>query len=208
MSDDPTSPGPTSPGPTSPNPTSRRGWLRSLVPAAAEAARELKSAARPVPPPPPRRRPPGAVAERRFLAGCTGCNDCVKACPENAIFSLAPDVSPGAGTPVMRPAERPCTMCDGTFPCVSACPEGVLEMPQGAVWRLGLVQIDTARCLPFRGPECGACARLCPEGARGALTLRRGRPVIDPELCVGCGLCIDACITTPSSIQLSPLSSA
>ena len=189
------------------SPTSRRGWLRSIIPAAAEAARELKAGAQPEPPPPLRRRPPGAVDERRFLAGCTACKDCVTACPENAIFTLATDVTPGPGTPVMRPSERPCTMCDGTYPCVTACPEGVLEMPQAAVWRLGGVRIDTTRCLPFRGPECGACAKLCPDGATGALTLRLGRPVIDLELCVGCGLCIDACITTPSSIELLPLSS-
>jgi len=30
-----------------------------------------------------------------------------------------------------------------------------------------------------------------------------GRPVIRPEGCVGCGVCVTACVTSPSSLRLS-----
>jgi len=33
----------------------------------------------------------------------------------------------------------------------------------------------------------------------------KGRPVILPEGCVGCGACERACVTAPSSIVLHPL---
>ncbi len=178
----------------------RRKWLRSLLPKGAELA------ARVVVPEidkrlPPRRRPPGAVDELLFLARCDGCNDCVRACPHHSIFSLAPHVSPGAGTPVMVPESRPCHLCEG-FACATACTRGALEVPE--TWSLGTVRVLTEQCTPYRGPECGACVGWCPEGV-DALHLRRGRPEIDPEACVGCGLCIAACPTKPVALELRPL---
>lgn len=157
--------------------------------------------------PPPKRvlpkrvRPPGAVAEADFLARCTACMECVTACPTNAIHTLAEHVQPGPGTPVMVLDARPCAMCEG-FPCVAACPEQALLMPPTPAVRLALVDIDATRCLPYRGPECGACVGLCPAGAEGGLVLMRGRPVVDREICVGCGLCIAACVVSPAAISL------
>jgi len=180
----------------------RRRWLRGLLPKGAEAVGravgKAVDARLPV-----RRRPPGAVSEALFLAGCTRCMQCVEACPHNAIHTLDVSTALGAGTPVMVPEARACHMCDG-FPCAAACPEGVLEVPPGPVWRLGAARIEPQRCLPYRGPECGACAGWCPEGAP-ALTLRLGKPRIDPAVCVGCGLCIAACPTRPIAIAMEPL---
>jgi len=150
---------------------------------------------------PARVRPPGALPEREFLARCTGCMDCVQACPHKAIHTLAAHVAPGAGTPVMVLASRPCHMCEG-FPCAAACDEQALAVPETPVVRYGTVWIDTSVCLPYLGPECGACAGLCPKGAEGGLRLQRGRPSIDMDLCVGCGLCVTACVVRPSAIEL------
>lgn len=152
---------------------------------------------------PARRRPPGAVGEPLFLAACTRCNACVEACPENAIHTLAGRVGLGAGTPVMVPDARACRWCAG-FPCVTACAPKALRVELVPTSRLGTVTVDVARCLPYRGPECGACAGLCPTEAP-ALTLRLGRPRIDAALCVGCGLCIPACPVRPSALALAPL---
>lgn len=180
----------------------RRRWLRGLLPRGAEAVGRAVGCAVDARLP-KRRRPPGAVPEALFLAGCTQCMQCVEACPHNAIHTLKDSVGLGAGTPVMVPEARACHMCDG-FPCAAACPEKVLEVPSAPVWRLGTARIDPQRCLPFRGPECGACAGWCPEGAP-ALTLRLGKPRIDPAICVGCGLCIPACPTRPGAIDIAPL---
>lgn len=155
---------------------------------------------------PTRRRPPGALRdEHEFLARCTACGDCVVACPKNAVHTLAAHVRPGAGTPVMVPDARACHMCEG-FPCAGACTTGALHVPEAPTWKLGTVAIDPTRCLPYLGPECGACAGLCPPGAEDALTLvARTRPKIDPARCVGCGLCIEACPTRPAALTLAPV---
>jgi ferredoxin len=127
--------------------------------------------------------------------------DCVEACPHNAIHTLAPHVQLGAGTPVMVLDSRACHMCEG-FPCAAACPEQALLVPEQPVVRYGTVRIDAGRCLPFLGPECGACAGLCPPGAEGGLKMQLRKPVVDDAMCVGCGLCIEACVVRPSAIEL------
>jgi len=128
---------------------------------------------------------------------------CVEACPQRAIHTLTEGAGLGAGTPVMVPDSRACTMCEG-FPCVKACDDGVLLPFEGSAWPLGTVVVDPTRCLPFLGPECGACRGMCP-GDVDALKIVRNRPVIDEERCVGCGLCIEACPTRPAALELMPL---
>ena len=91
-------------------------------------------------------------------------------------------------------------MC-GDFPCASACEQGALIPPKQGTWPLGEVCLVESRCIAFAGPDCGACASLCPPEAE-ALRLVRGRPVIDPEACVGCGRCIEACPVLPAAIEL------
>lgn len=182
-------------------PIDRRRLLSRFVPELLEHARDaLEEGA----PPTPRRRPPGAIAEAEFLARCTKCNDCSAACPEGAIFVLSEHVGRGAGTPVLVPDERPCLMCVG-FPCAAACETGALRVPETSVVRLGAARVRRDLCLPYRGPECGACAGLCPDGAESALRLRLGRPEIEEAACIGCGRCIEACPTAPKAIELLPL---
>lgn len=58
------------------------------------------------------------------------------------------------------------------------------------------------RCFTFRGPECGACIGFCPEDAEGALRLRACKPVIDYDLCSGCGACVAGCPTIPRALEI------
>lgn len=152
---------------------------------------------------PKRRRPPGAVPEAQFLQRCSACDRCVEACPHHSIFKLTSSVELGAGTPVMVPEQRACHLCEG-FPCVQACPDSALLMSLTPNVNLGVARVDPDHCFVFRGPECGACANLCPNGIM-ALSLVRGRPAIDESLCVGCGLCITACPARPKGIKMLPL---
>jgi ferredoxin-type protein NapG len=150
---------------------------------------------------PERRRPPGAVREDLFMVRCARCNDCVDACPHDAIFIVADGFD--AGSPFMIPDERACHMCEG-FPCAAACSTGALAIPEATTWPLGRVRISERHCFTFSGPECGACGDLCPDDAP-ALAFVANKPRVNKDICVGCGLCIEACPTIPKAIELESL---
>ena len=69
--------------------------------------------------------------------------------------------------------------------------------------RLGVLSLDVDRCITFHGASCGVCARSCPMGERALAMDKGGHPVLKPEGCVGCGVCVTACVTAPSSLALS-----
>ena len=155
-------------------------------------------------------RPPFAVRELDFLYGCTRCDKCIEACSYDVLFKLP--VSHGrqvAGTPAMDLLFRGCHMC-ADWPCVKACEPEVLKLPEQdgelapQTVRLARVKINPKRCLPYLGPECGACESACP--VPGALEWQDGRrPVVNDNLCTGCALCREACIVEPKAVDVSAL---
>ncbi len=154
-------------------------------------------------------RPPHALPEPDFLAKCTGCGDCISACPHDVVFALPASSGLRAETtPALDLLRRGCHMCDG-WPCVAACEAEALVLPPDpvedappALPRLALVEIDTDTCLAYLGPECGACAHACP--VPGALEWEGGiRPVVNTDICTGCALCREACIVDPKAIRVS-----
>lgn len=149
-------------------------------------------------------RPPGALPEIGFLAACTRCGACIDVCPPHALVKVRPDGGLAAGTPYLDATTEPCIACP-TMPCAAACPTSALTVPErGWVgYRLGVLELHPARCLTFRGTPCRICVDACPVG-EAALTLdEAGHPVIRREGCVGCGVCVNVCVTTPSSYQLT-----
>ena len=149
-------------------------------------------------------RPPGALTEIGFLAACTRCGACVDVCPVHAIRSAPPGAGLAAGTPILEPSIQACIVCQD-IPCARACPTGALVPPPGG-WhdvRLGALSLDVTRCITFHGAACGVCARACPIGERALAMDAGGHPVLKPEGCVGCGMCVTACVTSPSSLRLS-----
>ncbi len=148
-------------------------------------------------------RPPGAIEEVAFLAACTRCGDCFDVCPVHAIVKAPPGAGLAAGTPMIDPALQPCTVCPD-MPCAQACPTEALEAPE-RLWegyRMAALELVPERCIAFQGVSCDACARSCPVGERALSQDAAGRPVIHAEGCVGCGVCVRACVTTPSSLKL------
>ncbi len=150
-------------------------------------------------------RPPFARPEPEFLECCTRCDDCIAACPHDVIFKLPARYGiEVAGTPAMDLANRGCHLCED-WPCVTACEPHALSLPapepiEGAP-RLANLQIDTDVCLPYSGPECGACADSCL--VPGALEWQDGvRPHINQDICTGCALCREVCILTPKAITI------
>jgi ferredoxin-type protein NapG len=103
---------------------------------------------------------------------------------------------------------KACHLCND-WPCVEACEPGALIHPEQesdeveSLPYIAHVEINTQTCLPYLGPECGACASSCP--VPGALLWDMEKPRIDPETCVGCSLCREACIANPKAVTIKSL---
>jgi ferredoxin-type protein NapG len=148
-------------------------------------------------------RPPGALDEVSFVAACTRCGECMQACPVSALLKAPSSAGFAAGTPYIDPHIQGCVACPD-MPCAASCPTTALSVPESG-WvgvKLGRLELNPDRCIAFHGSQCGVCADACPIG-EAALTIDSGgRPVIRAEGCVGCGACIRACVTNPSSLAL------
>jgi len=162
-------------------------------------------------------RPPYAIAEVEFLLACTRCGDCQTACPHDVIFNLAAQLGADVvATPALDLLNKGCHLCTD-WPCVNVCETGALSFPVSdktdeddatpsvstpmPMPTLAKVSINEQTCLPFSGPECGACVPDCP--VPGALILRSEKPYIVPDLCPGCGLCRQACILEDKAISVA-----
>lgn len=144
-------------------------------------------------------RPPGAIDEEHFLAGCTRCEECIKACPHDAI-TLAPDrLREAAGTPMLDPDRSPCLMCQD-FPCIAACEPGVLthQVPK----MMGTAKITEHLCLAHHSTTCTVCSERCPVEA--AIQVADGKPTVDEQVCTGCGVCRYVCPAPENAILLMP----
>lgn len=153
-------------------------------------------------------RPPYALTELDFLQNCTRCDKCVEACPHDVLFLLPANCGADVvGTPALDLVAKGCHLC-ADWPCVTVCEPQALRLPDGdeaggkPLPKLATARILEDTCLPYSGPECGACSGSCP--VPGALTWAGSvKPVIDPDLCTGCALCREVCITEPKSIEIS-----
>lgn len=126
--------------------------------------------------------PPGA--QDAFADLCTGCGDCVTACPQAII------VKPGTALPTVDFARGACTFCGS---CAEACSSGALlaDAVAGWPWRA----VTQATCLSVQGVACRACEDACePRAIRFRLmTAGRAVPEIDQTRCTGCGECAFTC---------------
>lgn len=135
-------------------------------------------------------RPPGAADESEFLALCIKCDRCRSACPLNGIgVAQFTDGIASMRTPKMDFHRGWCNFCGK---CAEACPTGALVPfdPETEKKRLGTAEL-TKKCIALRTGGCVECYKACGEYA---ITLNEDNvPVIDPELCTGCGICELVC---------------
>jgi len=160
-------------------------------------------------------RPPGSIAELNFLRRCIKCGECMKVCPTNAIQPALFEAGfEGLWTPVLISrigyCEYNCVLCSRVCPTGAITPltlEKKLGTPPGQKpLRIGTAFYDRGRCLPWAmNTDCIVCEEVCPTSPKAIwfqtveVQLRDGgtkilkRPYIDPNLCIGCGICENKC---------------
>jgi MauM/NapG family ferredoxin protein len=173
-------------------------------------------------------RPPGALPEAEFLGRCVRCGACVNACPTSALQpSLTTAGLEGLYTPVLVArhgwCEPSCTRCG------QVCPTGAIAplTPETKGWtrgagsgtrvKIGTAFFDWGRCLPWAmATPCVVCEEVCPTSPKAiwlepvdalradGTVVRVQRPRLDPDRCIGCGLCEAKCpVASPAAIRVT-----
>jgi polyferredoxin len=160
-------------------------------------------------------RPPGSIYETDFLRRCIKCGECMRVCPTNVIQpALLETGFEGLWTPILLNkigyCEFNCVLCSQVCPTGAIVPltveKKVGKTPYEKPVTIGTAFYDRGRCLPWAmNIDCIVCEEVCPTSPKAIwfetveLPLRDGkkrllkRPLLDPKLCVGCGICEHKC---------------
>jgi ferredoxin-type protein NapG/ferredoxin-type protein NapH len=144
-------------------------------------------------------RPPGALDEPEFLATCLRCGKCAQVCPQKAIKIGQGDKGISIGTPYIVPRQAACDMC---LDCIPACTSGALRPVDKPKIRMGLAEVNRETCLAWQGDECKVCYTSCPFYNQAIKLEDHKRPVVNPAVCTGCGICEHVCIVDPAAITV------
>ena len=149
--------------------------------------------------------PPGSLSAKDFAQHCTACQLCIAECPNQ----------------VLRPSESLETLMQPTMEyergycrpectrCSQVCPTGAIRpitVEEKTAHQIGHAVWIKENCLPVTdGVSCGNCARHCPVGAIEMVPLDENAeewteiPVVNEEICIGCGACENLCPARPLS---------
>lgn len=131
--------------------------------------------------------PPPWHAGRLQRETCETCeHPCVAACEMDIIRLHGPEHGL-AGTPFLNFEGGGCSFCHA---CVDACPMEVEEHAQDQP-RIGQAFLDRQACLAWQGVLCMSCKFAC--GWQAIDLDAKSRPVMNAELCTGCGMCVGVC---------------
>jgi ferredoxin len=149
--------------------------------------------------------PPGSQSAKNMKEHCTACQLCVSACPNDVLRPstklntlMQPEMSYERG--YCRPE---CTECS------QVCPTGAIKSITTAdktAVSVGLAIWIKDNCVVNTDEvQCNNCERHCPTGAIHMIEKEPGNekslkiPVVDKEMCIGCGACENLCPARPFS---------
>ncbi|MDK2963974.1 MAG: hypothetical protein PWQ29_1368 [Verrucomicrobiota bacterium] len=188
----------------------RRGFLLGMIGttlASFGLGRGLKPGSAKGVPARPAIYPPGAGSAERFTSKCTACLLCVANCRGNVL--LPPD-----SRNRFVHLDYSVGMCEfNCNACSQVCPTGAirpLALEKKKLCRIGMAVFHPDVCIAVvEGTACGACAEHCPTGAL-RMVQEPGdpcpAPVLNEDLCIGCGNCSHPCPVTPvTAMTISPI---
>jgi ferredoxin-type protein NapF len=140
-------------------------------------------------------RPPYSKGESTFETLCLSCESkaCATSCEEKIIVINA------QGSPILNFKERGCTFCEA---CALSCESEVLSLENletSEVINAKFV-ISVESCAAHNEVICFSCKEPCIDDA--ILFTGMFNPVIDMDICTGCGFCLSRCPT--SAITYKP----
>jgi len=143
--------------------------------------------------------PPGAGDKETFSALCSRCYACVNVCPTRILTVDFPrDADMGRWfEPEMDAYNGTCQeSCNN---CTQVCPTAAikkLSFEDKHRTQIGVAQVFKEKCIAWCEKDyCVVCIEFCPYKAIEDTTSESGypRPVVNPEICRGCGICQNAC---------------
>lgn len=139
-------------------------------------------------------RPPYGSSESLFQSECVTCESkaCVASCEEEIIIIRAD------GTPMLNFSKKGCTFCEA---CALVCEPEVLSLENIHTSEIVNARfiISTTACVAHNDVICFSCKEPCIDDA--ILFNGMFNPVIDMNLCTGCGFCQSRCPTNAISYE-------
>ncbi len=139
-------------------------------------------------------RPPGALSEEQFVSVCSGCGECLKVCPNNALQSTLLEAGlAGLYTPRLVPrigyCEEFCNFCGRVCPTEAIL---LLSIEEKRLLQMGVAHIDKTRCIAWDTEKiCLVCNEQC--SYQAIVGDEKKRPIVKEEKCTGCGICENKC---------------